>query len=129
MDCRAASPTGRYTLRFGFNAFAAFEAEAGRSAFQTIAEMERGTLVMATDLRLMCWAAMLHHHSQATLEEAGHLLDADPTCVVRALSVAMPDTEAGGSDTGKKLRAMFLAWGSCCAHGLRRVFRSSASGR
>lgn len=117
MDCRAVSPKGRYTLRFGFNAFAAFEAEAGRSAFQMIGEMERGALSLATELRLMCWAAMLHHHPQATLAEAGHLLDADPSCVLRALGVAMPDGEAGGAPSGKKPRSLFRRWVTFFARG------------
>lgn len=117
LDHRVRGPQGAITLRFGFNAFAAFEAESGTSAFVAIARLERGELQMASDLRRLCWAAMLHHHPDAVPEDAGLLLDHDPVCVHAALKIAMPDAEAGGDAPAKKPRAFRRVWRSFFGRG------------
>lgn len=114
------------TLRFGFNAFAAFEATSGVSAFRTIARLETGNLEMASELRVLCWAAMLHHQPQASLDDAGSVLDAAPGCVTRALGIAMPNVQEGGGDRpAKKPMAAFRIlqsfWRAICARVVTRL--------
>lgn len=128
MDCRAGAPRGAVVLRFGFNALAAFEAESKRPAFHAIAELESGDLAMASDLRLLCWAAMLHHQPQATIKAAGHLLDADPSCVHRALQIALPMAGDVEPDTAKKRTAVLRTCATFFGRGWKRIFRSAASG-
>lgn len=128
MDCRAGTGSRRYTLRFSFNAFAAFEAETTRPSFAVIGEMEAGRLQMAGDLRALCWAAMITHHPNATLDDAGNLLDVDPSCVHRALSIALPDAGTEDGTPAKKRMARFRSFATFFALGWRWGIRSRGSG-
>lgn len=129
-DVRSDGGTGPVTLRFGFNAFAAFEAETKASAFEAIARLERGQMTMASDLRTLCWAAMLHHHPDATHADAGRIMDLDPACVHRALAIAMPEAEAGNGQPAKKPRPP-VPWtfASFFAAGWKRVWTRRGFGR
>lgn len=137
MDCRVIGAgdgrpdgsMGPVTLRFGFNAFAAFEAQTKMPAFEAIARLEKGDLKMASDLRALCWAAMLHHHPDASLTDAGRMMDIDPGCVHRALAIAMPEAEAGAAQPAKKPRGIGRASITSFAAGLRRVWMRRGSGR
>ena len=101
----------RRRLILDFNALCALEDQLARPAVEVLAAFQTGQLTRAQDLRAIAWAALMRHHPQASLEDAGDVLDAHPDCIARLLDVALPEPEA--SAPGKKPAAAPSRWRRC----------------
>lgn len=78
-----------YTLRMDFNAMCEFEDATGVSALVAFGDAENGTAKL-TMMRAMIHAAMLRHQPDATLQQAGDIISADPEALQRLMAAAAP---------------------------------------
>ncbi|OWJ81366.1 GTA-gp10 family protein [Haematobacter missouriensis] len=91
-----------FTLRLDFNAMCAFEdASGGTSSFDLLARYEVGA-IRATEMRLLIWAALQHHHPDTTHETAGDVLSADGAILRRLIAAAAPATPEDAKGRRKK---------------------------
>ena len=100
-EATAKSDNTTYTLRCDFNAMCAFEGETGRSALDAIEGFENGN-VSVSDMRVMMWAFMQHHHPDTTLADAGDLLSENVDALQDVIRAASPTAdEVGDLGNGK----------------------------
>ncbi|OWJ69823.1 hypothetical protein CDV50_16005 [Haematobacter massiliensis] len=101
-EVRAVAHGARYTLRLDFNAMCAFEeASGGKSSFDLLARYAIGA-IRATEMRLLVWSALQHHHPDATEETAGNLLSADGEILRQLIEAAAPDAPQEAKARRKK---------------------------
>lgn len=120
----------RWRLRLDMNALCHFEAQTGQPPFVWLTAFEGGAVMSALQLRAMVHAMLQHHHGQATLAEAGTLLDDCPDLLLRVIAAALPrrdDLPETGAAPAKKAKAP-SRWRRFIA-GLRALgFRPLSSG-
>jgi hypothetical protein len=94
-----------YTLRCDFNAMCAFEDETGLDALDVFEKLEVGGKkagINIRTLRLIIWSFMLHHHPDATLEQAGGILSENMDVLAEIIKASSPtSSEVGDLGNGK----------------------------
>lgn len=96
-----------WTMCLDFNALCDFEEETGRNAIEVLAAIEGGEGVRLSDMRVLVHCALRRHHPDATLIDAGDVVQASPDALAEAMTAAAPPAPSG-SDTvgsGKKTRS------------------------
>lgn len=90
-----------YRLVLDFNALCEFEDATGLDPGDTIDALAKGEKVKAklTTIRQLIRAALLRHHPETTVRDAGDLITADPSVLRRCLQAAMArGDEPGGAE-------------------------------
>lgn len=77
-----------YTLRLDFNALAEVEEKTGQSGLEFLDTILLSGKPRSSDLRLLCWAMLQHHHPDASMKEAGAVLSEDMEAFGRAMQAA-----------------------------------------
>lgn len=97
-----------YRLALDFNALCEFEDATGLDPGDTIDVLAKDGKIKGKlgTIRQLIRAAMLRHHPEATVRDAGDLITADPTVLRRCLQAAMARSDQPGGaeapgDAGK----------------------------
>lgn len=101
-EISAQSVDGRdWMLRMDMNAMCEFEDVTGQSAIEAFQKAEQGKASISM-MRQVVFAAMRRHHPEATIQDAGDILSADPQVVQALMDAARPDATPGKRRAGAK---------------------------
>ena len=93
-----------YTLRLDMNTLAEIEDATDKHALDLLSEIEKGR-ARVKDLRALAHAAMLHHHPDASVQDAGVLLSENDGVLLKLLVAAMPTAEEVEGKPGNRKAA------------------------
>lgn len=99
-EISAQSVDGRdWMLRMDMNAMCEFEDVTGQSAIEAFQQAEQGKAGISM-MRQVVFAAMRRHHPEATIQDAGDILSADPQVVQALMAATAPDVKPGKRRAG-----------------------------